>query len=104
MELRSDGTVLADGIEAGVLGRFRVPDTTRLTPLGDARFAMAPGDEPQASEAPLAVGMLEGANVELVREMVASIEAARQMEMNLRLVKIQDELLGRTVREVARIG
>ncbi len=104
VELRSDGTVLADGVETGIIGRFRASDTTRLTPIGDARFGMAPGDVPQASDAPLAVGMLEGSNVELVREMVASIDASRQFEMNMRLMKVQDDLLGRTVREVARIG
>lgn len=47
-------------------------------------------------------GVLERSNVSTVKEMVALLAANRMYEMNSRLVKAQDELLGRTVQDVGR--
>ncbi len=44
----------------------------------------------------------EGSNVSVVREMVALLAANRIYEMNSRLIRAQDELLGRTVLDVGR--
>jgi len=58
----------------------------------------APG-EPQPI---FKTGVLERSNVSTVKEMVALLAANRMYEMNSRLVKAQDELLGRTVQDVGR--
>lgn len=104
VQLLSDGTVSGDGVPIATVGRFTVARMQGLSPLGDGRFAPAAGDTPQPVPAPLVTGALEGSNVDLVREMVGSIESARQMEMNLRILRVQDELLGRTVRDLPRIA
>ena len=102
--LRPDGAVLADGEAVATVGRFSVADPARMMPRGDARFEPHPDDAPVVRSDPLAVGSIEESNVELVSEMVRMIEATRQMELNLRLMRVQDELLGRTVREAGSAG
>lgn len=59
--------------------------------------ACIPGQTPVVKS-----GVLERSNVSTVKEMVALLAANRMYEMNSRLVKAQDELLGRTVQDVGR--
>jgi flagellar basal-body rod protein FlgF len=46
---------------------------------------------------------LEGANVNIVREMVEMIEYLRAYETHQRAIQAQDETLGRAINEIARI-
>jgi flagellar basal body rod protein FlgG len=47
---------------------------------------------------------LEGSNVDPVREMTDLIEAARGFELNIQMVQLQNDTLGRLVTQVARPG
>ncbi len=51
----------------------------------------------------LAIGTLEGSNVNLVREMVEMIEHLRAYETHQKIIHAQDETLGRAISEIARI-
>ncbi|GBC93283.1 Flagellar basal-body rod protein FlgG [bacterium HR15] len=51
----------------------------------------------------LAVGTLEGSNVNIVREMVEMIEHLRAYETHQKAIQSQDETLGRAINEIARI-
>lgn len=48
-------------------------------------------------------GYLEGSNVEGIKEMVGMISVLRNYEASQRILKIQDELLGKVVNDIARI-
>jgi len=48
-------------------------------------------------------GFIESSNVDLVKQMIEMIEIQRSFEINQRMVKIQDERLGKAVNEIGRI-
>ena len=48
-------------------------------------------------------GLLEQANVQVVREMVDLIAAMRNYETQAKLIQIQDETLNKAVNEVGRL-
>lgn len=79
-------------------------DPTQFIKLGDNLYKARPGVEP--APAPGAVVqqfMLEGAAVAPVKEMVELIRSYRAFEANMRMLRLQDETLGKTVNEVARL-
>ena len=63
---------------------------------GPALVAAA-GDRPKVRQ-----GFLEGANVNVVREMVEMIEVNRIYEANQKMIQTQDGLLGRMITDVMR--
>ncbi len=48
-------------------------------------------------------GYLEGSNVDLSKQMVDMIEISRSFEINQRMIKMQDEKLGKAVSEIGRL-
>jgi flagellar basal-body rod protein FlgG len=49
-------------------------------------------------------GYLEASNVNVVQEMVEMIAALRAYQANQRAIRSEDEMLGKAVNEVGRIG
>lgn len=49
-------------------------------------------------------GVLEGSNVEPIDEMVELIEATRAFEININMVRMQDDLLGTLIENVPRLA
>ena len=47
---------------------------------------------------------MEGSGTSAAETMIKMIEAMRTYEANLSFVRIQDQLLGRAVTEIARLG
>lgn len=96
LQISEDGVVRIDGKEADrlliVQGALR-KDTDgwlvgNTTPIANPR---------------LAVGTLEGSNVNIVREMVEMIEHLRAYETHQKSIQSQDETLARAINEIARI-
>jgi len=102
--IREDGAVLDEltGEPFAQMGLVRVDDLGVLHKRGDNLFD--PG-EAQLSAGGVEVlpGAVEESAVEPVRSMVAMIEAARAYQANMRLVSIQDQVLGRTVTTVGSV-
>jgi flagellar basal-body rod protein FlgG len=48
-------------------------------------------------------GCLEGSNVDLSKQMVDMIEISRSFEINQRMIRMQDEKLGKSVSEIGRL-
>lgn len=100
-----DGGVAVDGKAAGRLAlvRFENPDD-ELEKIGDTHFRAGAAGNPLAAAGSVEVhqGMLEGTNVNAVREMVEMIAAMRHYEANQKAVQSQDETLGKAVNEIAR--
>jgi flagellar basal-body rod protein FlgG len=55
------------------------------------------------SRSSIAQGFLEGSNVDLAKTMVNMIEIYRNYESNQKMVKMQDETLGKAVTEIGKI-
>lgn len=104
--VQGDGAVLAlmaDGtrVEAGRITLTRFPNPGGLLQAGGGAFAPFPtaglpqeGAPGTGGRGTLATGMLEGSNVDLAEETVASIRNLRTFQVNARMVRAQDEMLG----------
>ncbi|MEB3285200.1 MAG: flagellar basal-body rod protein FlgF [Candidatus Sericytochromatia bacterium] len=98
-----DGTIFVNNtpIEKLAIVRFENPDAD-LEKVGDTAFKFRGATAPFPSTAQVHQGMLEGANVNSVQEMVEMIAALRHYEANQKALQAADETLGKAVNEVAR--
>lgn len=101
-QVGEDGTVSVDGriLDKLAIVKFADPDN-QLAKIGDTLFRAQPDATPEEAAPSVAQGMLEGANVNSVREMVEMIACLRQYEANQHALTSQDETLQKAVNEVA---
>ena len=59
---------------------------------------------PEPATAPVRQGFLEMSTVSPVLEMVNLIHTFRAYEANQRMITLQDQIMGRTVNDVGRVG
>jgi flagellar basal-body rod protein FlgG len=104
LRVAEDGTISHDGVIVGRIGLFDIPDARQLVKVGDNLFL--PMDRQQVRTAPATVqsGFLERSNVDPAKELVALMDAQRQLEANANMIRYQDQTLGRLVNEVGKIG
>ncbi|GAB6935059.1 flagellar basal-body rod protein FlgG [Calditerricola yamamurae] len=88
-------------IDTGLrIGLWRVPSGERLRSIGENRFAadenelvpVDPGGTGEGARVTIRQGMLEGSNVELVKEMTDLLTAQRAYSLNLRALQMADEM------------
>jgi flagellar basal-body rod protein FlgF len=96
LEIGEDGSLRIDG---KVVDRLQIVQGTMRK---DTNGWLVGNATPVATPR-LITGMLEGANVNIVREMVEMIEYLRAYETHQRAIQAQDETLGRAINEIARI-
>lgn len=98
----SRGQMIVDDQSIGQLQLVTFPQPYPLQPAAPGLFAVVPGGPgpSTAEEFSLRQGMLEGANVNLISEMVNMIESYREFETGQRLLQIQDETLGKAVNQL----
>jgi flagellar basal-body rod protein FlgF len=96
LEIGEDGSLRIDG---KVVDRLQIVQGTMRK---DTNGWLVGNATPVATPR-LITGMLEGANVNIVREMVEMIEYLRAYETHQRVIQAQDETLGRAINEIARI-
>lgn len=101
--IAQDGTIFVNNtpIDRLAVVRFENPDA-ELEKVGDTAFKSRGATEPLPATAVIHQGMLEGANVNSVQEMVEMIAALRHYEANQKALQAQDETLGKAVNDVAR--
>jgi len=103
-----DGAVTDRGT-GEVVGRVRVVSfdhPERLAKVEGAAFA-APEDaglRPAAENVSVEQGYLEQSATNAAETMIGMIEALRSYEANMSFLKMHDQLLGRAVSEIARLG
>ena len=94
IQVAGDGTVSAGGVSVGKLRVVKFDDTSQLIAVGSCCFkapeGLAPGG---AAEAAVVQGFQEGANVNVVQELVNLIMVTRMYEANLKTVAAQDQNL-----------
>ncbi len=92
-----DGTVsakVAGQTAVNNVGRIKLvnPETNELTKGPDGMFRLASGDSADADpNVRLAEGTLEGSNVNVVEAMIGMISAARQFEMQMKLLSSAEQ-------------
>ncbi|MFL5262361.1 MAG: flagellar basal-body rod protein FlgG [Anaeromyxobacteraceae bacterium] len=106
--IKPDGSILAqlpgrdDQSELGQLELYSFPNAGGLTSLGNNLFAQtgASGEAVRArpgegGTGTVAQGMLEGANVKAVEEMIDMISTQRAYELNSKVIQSADQMLQR---------
>ena len=95
-----DGTISADGNPLGKVGIVTAKAQT-LIRSGDNLWQVGPGDNFEPVEAPkILQGFLEGSNVNPIIEIARMIEVQRAYEAGQKLLDIEDERIGSTVRTI----
>jgi flagellar basal-body rod protein FlgF/flagellar basal-body rod protein FlgG len=103
-----DGSVyqfLPDGRRAVVsdLAIVRPGSNADLVKRGENRFfALAPVNAIPPEQRQVRAGFLEGSGVQSTQEMMQLIEASRALEMNVNMIRNQDQMLGGLVSRVLR--
>ena len=106
LHVNDNGVILNAQEQIGQVGVFRFPEAQKRFPplrkMGENLYSLNDGaTNPIADEAAkVKSGMIEGSNVNAARELVAMIDGLRTYEMNMRVLQIQDEALGRTINDV----
>ncbi len=101
-----EGSITVDNKEINSLKIVDFATTYSLKKVGDTLFAM---EDPSVSEITpekikVKEGFLEGSNVNAVRSMINMIDAIRGYETYQKIIRSIDEVTGKTVNEVGRIG
>jgi len=96
------GRLTVDGKPVGTLELVTFPQPYPLQREANGLYAQ-PADAPAPTRAEnftLVQGAVEGANVNLISEMVEMIESYRHFETGQRIVQIQDESLGKAINQL----
>lgn len=98
------GEVLVDGERRARLAIVEFGNLEALERVGGTAFAAGDGALPQAAGGTrVQQGYLEGANVDMSRDMANLIAIARLYQLAQRMTLAQDEILNQTVNELAKI-
>ncbi len=104
LAVRPDGSIFVNGAAAGQLGlsRFQNPRSELTRDRGN----LFSGPAQSTSQEPVQVvqGALEMSNANPTRLMTEMVEVARSYEAAQKMVQNQDELLGKTISSLGRIG
>lgn len=100
------GSIEVDDSVVGTLGIVTFPNTNQLRKEGNSLFSyIGPDtDEKTSTDFRLKQGHLEQSNVEVVREMTEMVTVNRQYESFQKLIQTIDELNGKAVSEVGKVG
>ncbi len=106
VDVSADGVVSSiDGnLSRTVLGQLSLVEPQSpelLVKEGDSLYVNLGNAQP-ATEAELRQGMLEEADVQPVNEMLDMIQTSRGFEMNMNLVRLQDETLSKLLQSIPR--
>jgi len=101
--ITGEGQITVDGLPVGQLLLVDFADSRRLVKEGSSLYAAPEDMATQPSAGRVIQGALEGANVNVVSEMVQLIAAYRAYEINAKTVQTHDQLLDKAVNEVGRV-
>jgi len=103
-----DGNIEEDGSSSGQIGLFSISAEDNPTKMGGNLISTSDTpvvlDPSKSSIAPIAVGYLEGSNVNIVREMVTMIACTRAYEANAKTLQAHDETLEKAVSQVGKVN
>jgi len=102
LSVEESGDVYVDGVLADTL-KVRSFSKGELEKAGSNLFK-ANAQGVRSGDVTIRQGYLEGSNVDATSEMVEMIATMRSFEANQRILKAQDEILGRAVNDVGRIA
>ena len=96
------GEIYVDGLQEAQIGVLMPSDPAGLVKRGDSLWTAGTAGAEVPATGKLRQGFLEESPVEPMREMAEMIGAQRSYEMNMRALRIQDEILARAVSDIGR--
>jgi flagellar basal body rod protein FlgG len=99
-----DGTISSGNRLITRLGLFDAADTGQLVYRGGTLISGPELKKLKAADGTLQSGFIERSNVDPTTEMTQLINAQRQLEANVNMIRYQDQTLGKLVNEVGKIG
>jgi flagellar basal body rod protein FlgG len=93
LEVASDGTVVADGVEIGRIRPTRFADPKQLTAVGPTLYSAGPGAGPATADGRVMQGYREGSNVQPADAMVRLLIGARYYDAAQRSLRTIAEAL-----------
>lgn len=100
LTINKQGEVIADEVTVDTLNIVDVKDKTTLRKIGQNLYASTEGTELEGFKGQVIQGYIEGSNVDTVREMVEMINVSRAYEASQKMLKANDESLGKAVNDV----
>ena len=101
VEIKGDGSVVADGQTIDKLAVFEPQDASKLTAEGGTLFSADNTGVKAVDKPKLATGTLEYSNVQMPTEMVNMIENQRMYDMLAKAVSTQDDSVGKLIQDSA---
>lgn len=103
MSVDGNGRVIVDNEVVGQLRMEEFADEKQLSKEGSSLFAAAQGAQVQPAAGSVIQGALEMSNVNVVGEMVNLITNYRSYEINAKVVRSHDDLLGKAANDIAKL-
>ncbi len=99
------GQIIQDGQVIDTIDVVKLENIEDLRKQGNNLFKLVEGSEPQELkyEGQIVRGYIEGSNVDTVKEMVKMITLLRSYESSQKMIKQQDEMLGKAINEIAKV-
>lgn len=104
-EVNEMGQIIQNGEIIDTLDIVKLENIEDLRKQGNNVYKISEGSTAQESqfEGQLLTGYVEGSNVDAVKEMVKMISLMRSFESSQKMVKYQDEMLGKAINEIAKL-
>jgi len=99
-QVTDKGEVLENNELMGQLKIKTFNDTSLLRKAGDNLITVEGEAEEKSFDGKVVQGFVEGANVNSIKEMIGMISVVRSYEANQRILKVQDETLGKAVNDI----
>ncbi len=103
MSVDENGRVMVDDEVVGQLRMTEFADEKQLSKVGSSLFAPPQGEQGQQAAGRVIQGALEMSNVNVVGEMVNLITNYRSYEINAKVVRSHDDLLGKAANDIAKL-
>jgi flagellar basal-body rod protein FlgF len=102
--ISKDGQITQDGVAVGTLQVVDFKTPGGLSKIGDNLWQATDEKPTTSTSVHLAPGMVEGSNVNAVRELTDMIEISRSYESVSKMLSNSDELRGASIEKLARIS
>jgi flagellar basal body rod protein FlgG len=104
LSVSQEGVLTVNGAAAGTLGLSTFADPKTELERDRGNYFIGPDQSTGTGQPVVAQGMLEMSNANATRLMTEMVEVARSYEAAQKMVQNQDELLGKTIASLGRIG
>ncbi|NOZ25525.1 MAG: flagellar hook basal-body protein [Nitrospirae bacterium] len=103
VDIGPGGEISVNGTAAG---RLKIVDFAKpygLVKTGDATYTAPAESEPRAAFPRLLSGVVEGSNVNVIKEMVAMIKTTREFESYQKMIQAFDSAASKALNEIGRV-